>query len=91
LYSGTAFKERHFHPEQAVLFIRGVCHVLSPVCQRVAKEFAAMLYVPEVILSRVAPGAHPGDEKHPGGSARFCRSTAGGELLTTVAVDFLRG
>ena len=25
LYSGTVFEGRYFHPEQAVLFIRGVC------------------------------------------------------------------
>ena len=25
LYSGTVFEGRHFRPEQAVLFIRGVC------------------------------------------------------------------
>jgi len=25
LYSGTVFEGRHFHPEQTVLFLRGVC------------------------------------------------------------------
>jgi len=62
--SGTVLEGRHFHREQAVLSIRGMCHVLSPVCQRVAKELAAMLYVPEVMFSRVAPGARAGNEKH---------------------------
>ena len=36
LYSGTVFEGRHFHPEQTVLFLRGICQGKSSA--QIARE-----------------------------------------------------